>query len=142
MNQSDACVFCRITSGRIPCLKVFEDEASIAFLDIGPLAEGHLLVVPKAHHERLEDMPPEAVGRLMQPVPRLAKALLAVTGADAYNVLINVGRVAGQAVMHTHVHLIPRAGGDGLGYRWPAKTYAAGRGEQLAEQLIDAFRTS
>lgn len=142
MSQVDGCIFCKIASGQIPCLKVFEDEATLAFLDIGPLAEGHVLLVPKDHYERLEAMPADDVGRLMRSVPALAKALMAVTGADDYNVLCNAGRVAGQAVMHVHVHVIPRVAGDGLGYRWPAKKYEPGRGEQLVEQFVQALRTT
>ncbi len=141
MSQSDACVFCKIASGRIPCLKVYEDDAALAFLDIGPLAEGHLLLVPKDHCERLEEMPGDLLGRLMQPVPRLARALMAVTGTGDYNLLCNTGRAAGQAVMHVHFHLIPRTAGDALGYRWPAGKYEPGRGEEIAERFVRALRT-
>ena len=140
MSQSEGCIFCKIASGKIPCLKVFEDEASLAFLDIGPLAEVHVLLIPSAHSGRPEAMPAEAWGRLLRPVPRLAKALTAVCGVSDYNVLCNTGPAAGQAVMHVHIHLIPRVPGDALGYRWPAKAYEPGRGEKLAEHFVDALR--
>ncbi len=140
MTSSESCVFCRIVSGQIPCLRVLEDDAILAFLDIGPLAEGHLLVIPKGHYERVESMPAEVLSRLAQAIPGLARALLAVSGAGAYNILANVGRDAGQEVMHVHFHLIPRRPGDGLGYRWLAKKYEGDRGRQLAEQFARALR--
>jgi histidine triad (HIT) family protein len=139
MSQPDTCVFCKIIRGQIPCLKIYEDAAVFAFLDIGPLAEGHLLVIPKEHYERLDEMPADGVPALMRPLPRLARAVMQATGADAYNVLTNTGRAASQEVPHMHVHIIPRRSGDGLGYRWLAKKYEAGRGEQLAEQIIQAL---
>lgn len=135
MGSSADCVFCRIVVGQIPCLKVFEDDTGLAFLDIGPLAEGHLLWIPREHYARLEDLPAEPAGRFLRVLPQLARALLTVTGADAYNLLANSGSAAGQVVMHVHFHLIPRRGGDGLGYRWAAGKYEEGRGEELARQL-------
>ncbi len=142
MSQPDTCVFCKIAAGQIPCLRVYEDAAVLAFLDIGPLADGHLLVIPKRHHEKMDEMPPDALAALMAPLPRLAKAVLAATGADAYNVLLNRGRPAGQEVMHVHIHLIPRRPADALGYRWRAGKYEQGRGENLAEQITKLLRTN
>jgi len=141
MSPSENCVFCRIVQGAIPCLKIHEDSAVLAFLDIGPLADGHLLVIPKEHFERPEQMSEEAFGGVMKVVPRLAKAVLRATGADAYNVLLNAGRAASQEVMHLHVHVIPRRHGDGLGYRWLAKRYEAGRGERLAQEVLQALKS-
>jgi histidine triad (HIT) family protein len=139
MNRDPGCVFCRIIAGEVPSLKVFEDDASFAFLDIGPLADGHLLLVPKDHHERLEAMTPDAVASVARNLPRLARAALAVTGDEAYNILLNVGKAAGQEVAHAHFHIIPRQVGDGLGYRWAAKKYSAGFGERIAEQIRAAL---
>jgi histidine triad (HIT) family protein len=138
MNDS-SCIFCKIIGGQIPCLKVFETADLLSFLDIGPLAEGHLLVIPKTHHERLEDMPPEAVAAVTRHLPTLGKALLQVTGAAGYNVLQNNGKASGQEVMHVHFHLIPRVSGDGLGYRWNASKYPEGRGEQLQKEILAAL---
>jgi len=134
MSAAD-CVFCRIVAGEIACLKVFEDADTLAFLDIGPLAEGHTLVIPRQHYERIEQMPPDLLGRIMSPIPRLVRAVMAATGTDACNVLANTGAAAGQVVMHVHIHIIPRRSGDGLGYRWPAGKYPPGRGEEVARQI-------
>lgn len=138
--MSDAgCIFCRIARGEIPCMKVYEDAAALAFLDISPLAEGHLLVIPKAHAERLDQMSADEVAGVTRHLPRLARAVMAATGAGDFNVLQNNGRSAQQSVGHVHFHIIPRREGDPLGYRWPASAYAAGRGEELRQKVISAL---
>lgn len=129
------CVFCKIVAGEIPSARVFDDEHIFAFLDIGPLAEGHLLVVPRSHYARIVDMPGTVASAMAAHLPRLASAVLAVTGAPGLNILQNNGRVAGQVVDHVHIHLIPRRDGDGLGFRWNAGSYAPGRADELARQL-------
>jgi len=114
------CIFCKIAAGEIPCTRVWEDEACLAFMDIGPLADGHTLLIPKKHYESIWEMPPDEAAHLGRHVPALARAVREAMGADGLNVLQNNGRVAGQAVGHVHVHFIPRVPDDGLGYRWPA----------------------
>ncbi len=115
------CVFCRIAAGDIPATKVFEDDRCLAFMDIGPLADGHTLLIPKPHYEVLWDMPAEEVAHLAAKLPALGAAVRDAVDAQGVNVLQNNGRVSGQAVMHVHFHVIPRREGDGLGYRWLAK---------------------
>ena len=115
------CIFCKIVAGQIPCYKLFEDGQIIAFLDVGPLAQGHCLIVPKAHFVTLDQMSAESAAACVQLAPRLGRAVLAFTGAKAWNLLQNNGKAAGQAVDHVHFHVIPRAVGDGLGFRWPAQ---------------------
>jgi histidine triad (HIT) family protein len=139
MQKDPSCIFCKIAAGDIPCLKVYEDDSVLSFLDIGPLAEGHLLVIPKAHYVRLEDTPGDILAQLWRVLPLLAKAMLQVTGASAYNVLQNNGEVAGQEVQHVHFHLIPRFRGDGLGFRWNSKKYEGSRGAELQKQLTAAL---
>jgi len=139
MSEQTDCVFCKIVAGAIPCQKVFEDDGCLAFLDIGPLAEGHLLVIPKGHYTTLDEMSSEVIAGLAGHLPRLVAAVTEVTGADGCNVLQNNGRVAGQVVGHVHFHVIPRRESDGLGYRWPAGAYAAGRAEQVSVALRQAL---
>ncbi len=129
------CIFCKIVAGVIPAAKVFEDKQTIAFLDIGPLAEGHLLLIPRAHYAQITDLPAELSAAMAAVLPRLASAVLAVTGAAGLNILQNNGRAAGQVVDHVHVHLIPRREGDGLGFRWNAGSYAVGRADELTRRL-------
>jgi histidine triad (HIT) family protein len=111
-------IFDRILAGEIPCQRVHEDEHTLAFLDIAPLAPGHTLIIPKqarAHLHELDDEYAAAIGRVL---PRIARAVLAASGAEAYNVLQNNGAGAHQAVFHVHFHIIPKLGKQGLGIGW------------------------
>ncbi|MCA9244863.1 MAG: HIT family protein [Phycisphaerales bacterium] len=111
-------IFTRIIRREIPAHVVYEDDAVIAFLDINPLAEGHTLVVPKRETERIDALGAvdlAAVGRALGVV---AGKVVAAIGCEGYNILQNNGPVSGQEVPHVHFHIIPRAAGDGLGYRW------------------------
>jgi len=114
-------IFSRIIAGEIPCHRLHEDEHVLAFLDIAPLSPGHALVIPKeakAHLHQLSDASAAALGRVL---PRICRAILAETGATAYNVLQNNGASAHQAVMHVHFHVIPKySDGRGLGIVWNA----------------------
>src|SRR5512141_2260203 len=102
------CLFCKIIKGDVPALKVYEDEAVFAFLDIAPVNVGHTLIVPKGHYENCAETPDEAMAAIMRVVKRVGDAARKVTGAPGYNVGINCGKVAGQVIMHTHVHVMPR----------------------------------
>ncbi len=139
MNGATNCVFCNIASGQIPSLKIFEDETIFAFLDISPLAEGHLLVVPKKHYVSLADMPEDQVAALTRHLPRLMRAVMGAVGAEGCNILQNNGRSAGQEVQHVHWHVIPRSADDGLGYRWNASSYAEGRDEKVQKDVLAAL---
>jgi histidine triad (HIT) family protein len=123
------CIFCKIVAGEIPCDKLFEDETTLAFVDITPVSLGHALVIPKAHHENLLETPDEACADIMRTVRRVAKATLTVTGAPGFNLGVNTGVAAGQVVMHTHFHIMPRHEGDGL-TPWPKKALPR---EEMAE---------
>ena len=134
MADSD-CLFCKIAAGEIPATKVLEDEVSIAFMDIGPLADGHVLLIPKAHAVTLDEMPAEQAGAMLGHLPALVKAVRSVTGCQGVNVLQNNGVAAHQQVMHVHFHVIPRNEGDAFGFNWPAGSYAEGRMAELAEAI-------
>src|SRR5262245_55759517 len=100
-------IFSKIIRGEIPCHKVYEDEHVLAFLDIGPLSQGHTLVIPKEEKATLDQLSDESAAALGRILPRLCRAVLRATGATAYNVLQNNGAAAHQAVMHVHFHIIP-----------------------------------
>jgi histidine triad (HIT) family protein len=131
MRNAD-CIFCKIVAAEVPAAVVYEDDSVLAFLDVNPLADGHLLVVPREHYVHLVDTPAHVLSEIASVLPKLGRALTQVAGAEGFNVLQNNGRVAGQVVEHIHFHLIPRKTGDGLGYRWNAGKYPAGREVQLA----------
>ena len=135
MTKSMDCIFCRIAAGEIPCHKLFEDEDCLGFLDIGPLAEGHALLIPKGHYPRLSDIPGDELARVTRQLPSLVKAVAGATEAAGCNVLVNDGEVAGQVVPHVHIHVVPRRKGDSLGYRWNAGSYAEGRAEELVTRI-------
>ena len=105
------CIFCEIIGGGREAHVIYEDASLVAFLDRYPIDEGHALVVPKDHHERITDMGPAQVGKMFAAIPRIAKAILAATGADAFSLAQNNGRAAKQIIPHVHVHIIPRFSG-------------------------------
>ncbi len=107
------CLFCKFASKAIPCDIIYEDEHTLAFLDIHPLNEGHTLVIPKTHAENVLDIPSENFAHVMNTVHRLAPIIKTVTSAEGINIHSNHGKVAGQAVFHLHMHIIPRHSGDG-----------------------------
>jgi histidine triad (HIT) family protein len=109
------CIFCSIVDGEIPSHTVYESETVIAFLDANPLARGHTLVIPKAHHERLNDLPAALAGDVFDAVHRLTDRVEAAVDAEASTIGVNNGSVAGQEVPHVHVHVVPRFEGDGGG---------------------------
>jgi len=134
MTVSD-CVFCKIISGQIPSLKLYEDQNVLVFLDIGPISDGHTLVVPKQHFTRLDECPAEMLGSIGACLGKISKAVAEAMNADGYNVLCNNGRAAGQLVEHLHFHIIPRKNGDGVFNRWPAYNYEKGKAEELAKKI-------
>ena len=135
MSADPDCIFCKIAAGQIPARVVLGKPAWMAFLDVAPQSEGHLLVIPADHFVRLDELPAELAGDMLGQLPALARAVMDVPGAAGYNILQNNGRVAGQEVQHVHFHIIPRSAGDGLGYRWHPKSYAEGRAEELHAKL-------
>ncbi|MCX5634157.1 MAG: HIT family protein [Phycisphaerae bacterium] len=134
MAQKD-CIFCKIAAGQIPCIKIYEDKNILAFLDIGPVSDGHTLIVPKEHYTKVEDSKPEVLSAVAAVLPKITAAVAAATGADGYNVLCNNGRAAGQLVEHLHFHIIPRKTGDGVFNHWPAFKYPQGKAEKIAEAI-------
>lgn len=129
------CIFCKIAAGQIPCNKIYEDENVLAFLDIGPLSDGHTLIIPKQHYTRMHECPPQVVACIGSVLPKVAGAVFNVLAPDGYNVLCNNGRASGQLVEHLHFHIIPRKAGDGIFTQWPAHKYPQGRVEKLAADI-------
>ncbi len=132
MSQDD-CIFCQIVDGEIPSRTVFEDDVSMAFLDANPLAPGHTLVIPKRHHETLDDVPEDTAAHLFGVLHRLTPAVEHAVDADGSNVAFNNGEAAGQEVPHVHAHVIPRFHDDGGN---PIHA-VAGRRPDLSEEELD-----
>ena len=121
-------IFDKILDGEIPCHRVYEDEHVLAFLDVGPLSFGHTLVIPKERKAHLHELSDDAGAALGRVLPRIARAVLAATGATAYNILQNNGQAAHQEVMHVHFHVIPRFVDRGLDIGWRAGSLEDGEG--------------
>jgi histidine triad (HIT) family protein len=129
-------IFGKIVRGEIPCHKVYEDAQVLAFLDINPLSHGHTLVVPKEPAERLDQLSDAAAAALGRVLPRLCRAVIAVTGTREYNVLENNGRGAHQAIPHVHFHIIPKPNArEGLGIGWPLRELDKEAGAALAAEI-------
>jgi histidine triad (HIT) family protein len=119
-----ACVFCEIIGGRVEAAVVLDEPEVLAFLDVRPVFTGHVLVVPRAHHVTLPDLPGHLLPTLFEAVQRLSAAVPAAVGAEGTFVATN-NRVS-QSVPHLHVHVVPRTKGDGLrGFFWPRTRYGS-----------------
>ncbi len=122
------CIFCKIASGEIPCLKIFEDEKTLAFLDIAKDVDGHILVIPKEHCTNVLDCGEPLFAAVMATVKKVSRHLTENCGYEGVNLLNASGKSAGQSVFHLHFHIIPKKTGDGIN-AWPVFT---GAGEDLA----------
>ena len=133
-------VFSKIVHGEIPCHKVYEDDKVLAFLDINPLSHGHTLVVPKEAAETLDRLSDESAAALGRVLPRLCRAVVAVTGIKEYNVLENNGTAAHQAIAHVHFHVIPKPNArEGLGIGWPLRALDRETGSAMAAKIAAAI---
>jgi len=135
--SADDCLFCKMAAGHIPVAKIYEDEIVLAFLDIGPISDGHTLVIPKRHFDKLHECPAELLSQVFSRIGRIAGAVAAAMDSDGYNLLCNNGRAAGQLIEHLHFHIIPRKTGDRLFSRWPSYKYEDGKIEQIAEKICE-----
>ena len=132
------CIFCKIVAGDIPSTKVYEDDASLAFLDIRPVHRGHTLVIPKAHYRNILDIPEEIFADVARTIKKVAPAVKAGSNASGVNVSSSHEPSAGQEVFHLHVHIIPRFEGDDLTY-WPHGSYTEGESATIAEKIKRAL---
>ena len=136
-------IFSKIIRGEIPCHRVYEDERVLAFLDINPLSTGHTLVIPKEPAATLDALSDESAAALGRVLPRICRAVMAVTGVKEYNVLENNGAGAHQAIAHVHFHVIPKPdGAQGLGIRWPMQAIDHGVAANLAAKVRTALGLS
>jgi len=129
------CIFCKIIKGDIPSFKLVETETTYSFLDIGPLAKGHALIIPKYHAEKLHEVPDEYFADTLPIAKKIATAL----GVQDYNILQNNGRIAHQEVDHVHFHIIPKPSAsdtEGLVVGWPSQKLPMEELKSLHAELI------
>jgi histidine triad (HIT) family protein len=132
-------LFSRIVSGEIPTHKVYEDQGTLAFLDINPAARGHTLVISKAEYPDLLTLPPEILAATMRTVQRVGLALQAALKPDGINIIQNNGAAAGQVIFHYHVHIIPRWEGDTAVRLWKPQSADQDELRELAARIGGAM---
>jgi histidine triad (HIT) family protein len=115
------CVFCRIVARQIPATVVHEDDQTLAFMDLGQVNPGHVLVAVKKHAENLYALDDAQAGAVLRAAARVARAIRDAFQPEGLSVYQANGSAAGQTVLHYHVHLVPRHAGDGMALSWPVK---------------------
>lgn len=133
------CIFCAIAAGRAPAEILFEDEETVAFLDINPAAPGHTLIIPRRHYRNLFDLDPEAGAAVMRTAVRMARALREALAPDGMNLVQANERAAFQSVFHFHVHLVPRWLGDGIASPWRQRPASAAALREVGDKIRRAL---
>lgn len=134
------CIFCKIVKGDLPADVVYENDSVLAFLDIAPINKGHILVIPKEHRESASTLTNEEHLNLSKVAAEIGRSLVRGTDYDGYNFHLANGGCAGQAVPHTHLHVIPRVGTDGFYWNWRGLTYEDGEKEELIEKIQEKLK--
>lgn len=124
-SPPDQCIFCRLVAGEIPSARVYEDALTIAFMDLGQVNPGHVLVATKRHAATLLDITPEEAAAVMQTAQHVARAVMAVFNPPGLTLLQANGREGDQTVFHFHMHVVPRHAQDGIALSWPRKDPSA-----------------
>lgn len=130
------CIFCKIANGEIPTDKLYEDDKFVAILDAAPATKGHTLIIPKKHHSDLFDMTPEEAAEAMKLARTVAATLREKLHPDGMNMMQNNGEVAGQTVMHYHLHLIPRYLTDPEHINWKPGPADKERLKEIFEEIM------
>ena len=135
------CIFCKIVNGEIPCTKVFEDDHVLAFMDINPLNDGHLLVIPKTHANTILEIEERDFMAVTAAVHKIAGAVQAALKPDGMNLLQLNGKAANQVVPHLHVHIVPRWSGDDLKIsQWEIVPGDFEKINGVAERIVSALQ--
>ncbi|WP_260673928.1 HIT family protein [Comamonas aquatica] len=136
------CIFCKIVAGDIPAAKVYEDALTVAFMDIGQVNPGHVLVASKRHAVTVLDLTPEEAAAVMQTAQRVAAAAEVAFAPDGITLFQANGAAGGQTVFHFHLHVLPRHAGDGVALAWPRKEPGAQALQAYAAQLQAALQAT
>ncbi len=133
------CIFCKIVAGAVPCFKIYEDDATLSFLDINPVNPGHALIIPKRHSPNLLTVPDEDLHAVMPVVKCVAAAVQEELSPDGITLNQANGPGAVQSVMHFHIHVVPRRLGDGLIVNWELRPGDKAEIAAIAERLKRAI---
>jgi histidine triad (HIT) family protein len=137
--MATGCVFCKICEGDLPSMRVYEDDRTLAIMDINPLNAGHCLVLTKAHTPTLWDAEPADLQAVIVAAQKVAVALKTAVKPDGLNMLQANGAAAFQSVFHYHLHLIPRWNNDGKGFDWPVVAGDRAQIQAIGERLREAL---
>ena len=140
MNTDPDCIFCKIVANEIPSMRVFEDESTVAFMDINPAADGHVLVIPRSHSRNLFEIPVEELATTAAAAKRIACAIRQVLNPDGISIIQANDKGAAQSVFHFHFHVLPRTLGDELKINWGPKPGDLNRIETNAEFIRKQIR--
>ncbi len=136
MKQKD-CIFCKIAEKEIPSKILFENDFTLAFLDISPISKGHTIIIPKNHYSNLEDIPDYELSKVYKAVQNLAIRIHKILKSDGYNILQNNFAAAGQIIKHFHVHIIPRNYDD---EKFRIKIPRAQASEEELEEIFEILK--
>lgn len=134
-----SCIFCKIVAGTVPSFKLYEDEHTIAFMDINPASEGHALAVAKGHWPTIFDVPADVMGKVAETAHRVANGVNKALKPDGVNLIQSNGRGAAQSVMHLHIHVLPRKIGDRLAINWDMTPGDANRIKAVHQKILAAM---
>lgn len=134
------CIFCKIVSGDIPSVKVYEDDRVFAFMDINPLNEGHLLIIPKTHAATIHEITEADFAAVMSATHKLAAAVQKALNPDGINLMQLNGKAANQVVPHLHVHIVPRWSGDDLAIcKWDLVAGDMEKIQGVGKKIVEAL---
>lgn len=133
------CVFCAIVAGRLPSLRLHDDDRAMAFVDINPANDGHCLAIAKGHWPTLHDIPADTLGHVASVAQRVAAAVRTALAPEGINLIQANGPGAGQSVPHFHIHILPRRAADGLAINWPQRPGERARLEAVHARLLAAM---
>ncbi|MBI4439573.1 HIT family protein [Candidatus Woesearchaeota archaeon] len=139
--QKKQCIFCQIVEGRVSAKKVYEDEVSIAILDINPANPGHILLMPREHYTILPQVPESEINHLAAVAKKLSNAVLRALDAKGTNIIVANGVAAGQKAQHMMIHIIPRKEKDSVAFSIPQKEHSMEELDSVQKRLAQKFGT-
>lgn len=129
------CIFCEISSGRLPASIVYEDEQVIGLMSLDQPNPYKVLVIPRTHLETIYDLSAEQAAFIFQATVKISRAVRAASGCGGLNLVQSNGRIGGQDVFHFHLHIVPRFSDDGIHLSWEHKQTAGGELNRMAEEI-------
>lgn len=134
------CIFCKLVAGEIPAARIYEDELTLAFMDIGQVNPGHVLIATKRHAVTVLDLTPEEAAAVMLTAQRVARAAEQAFAPDGLMLAQFNGKAAGQTVFHYHLHVVPRHSDDGMALSWRRQEPGAEVLQGYAVRLREALK--